>query len=137
MIWPDGTSERLMSLFYLLLLPQVEWVDNQACVDVIESMPPKGLGVLAVLDSQCKFPKGSDETFMHALKESLSSNDHFGLDPRKQEEFFVGHYAGPVSYNVNGFLDKNKDMLNSGVPVGGGFGCGSKCSCVGCCWPTG
>jgi len=47
---------------------QVEWVDNQACVDVIEAMPPKGLGVLAVLDSQCRFPKGSDDTFMNALK---------------------------------------------------------------------
>lgn len=43
---------------------QVEWVDNQACLDVIEAMPPKGLGVLAVLDSQCKFPKASDDTFM-------------------------------------------------------------------------
>jgi myosin-5 len=50
------------------LLLQVEWVDNQACVDVIEAMPPKGLGVLAVLDSQCKFPRGSDDTFMNALR---------------------------------------------------------------------
>jgi myosin-5 len=101
-------------LLYLLCV-QVEWVDNQACVDVIEAMPPKGLGVLAVLDSQCRFPKGSDETFMHALTDALSSNDHFGTDPRRQGEFFVNHYAGPVSYNANGFLDKNKDMLNTGV----------------------
>lgn len=93
--------------------PQVEWVDNQACVDVIEAMPPKGLGVLAVLDSQCKFPKGSDETFLHALKETLSGNDHFGTDHRKHDEFQIGHYAGPVSYNVKSFLDKNKDMLNA------------------------
>ncbi|WIA33590.1 hypothetical protein OEZ86_006714 [Tetradesmus obliquus] len=92
---------------------KVEWVDNQACVDVIEAMPPKGLGVLAVLDSQCRFPKGSDETFMHALGDALSSNDHFGTDPRRQGEFFVKHYAGPVSYNASGFLDKNKDMLNT------------------------
>jgi myosin-5 len=92
----------------------VEWVDNQACVDVIEAMPPKGLGVLAVLDSQCRFPKGSDETFMHALGDALASNDHFGTDPRRQGEFFVNHYAGPVSYNATGFLDKNKDMLNTG-----------------------
>ena len=49
-------------------LSQVEWVDNQACVDVIEAMPPKGLGVLAVLNDQCNFPDGSDATFMNALK---------------------------------------------------------------------
>eukprot|EP00879_Flechtneria_rotunda_P012719 GHRR01013282.1.p1 GENE.GHRR01013282.1~~GHRR01013282.1.p1 ORF type:complete len:1481 (+),score=699.13 GHRR01013282.1:1396-5838(+) len=92
---------------------KVEWVDNQACVDVIEAMPPKGLGVLAVLDSQCKFPQSSDETFMHALRDSLAANDHFGTNLRKQDEFFITHYAGPVTYNAAGFLDKNKDMLNA------------------------
>jgi len=36
---------------------KVEWTDNTACLDAIDALPPKGLGVLAVLDSQCKFPK--------------------------------------------------------------------------------
>jgi hypothetical protein len=51
-----------------VVFSQVEWVDNQACVDVIESQAAKRLGVLAVLDSQCKFPAASDDTFMNALK---------------------------------------------------------------------
>lgn len=46
---------------------QVEWIDNQACVDVIESQAARNLGVLAVLDSQCKFPAATDDTFMNAL----------------------------------------------------------------------
>ncbi len=33
---------------------KVEFTDNQSCVDVIELAPPKGLGVLSVLDSQCR-----------------------------------------------------------------------------------
>jgi hypothetical protein len=37
--------------------PKVEWTDNSACLEAIDAMPPRGLGVLAVLDSQCKFPK--------------------------------------------------------------------------------
>lgn len=100
-------------------------MDNQACVDVIEAMPPKGLGVLAVLDSQCRFPKGSDETFMHALRDSLAANDHFGTNPRRQDEFFVRHYAGPVTYNAAGFLEKNKDTLNAGAAARGA--CGPRC----------
>jgi hypothetical protein len=36
---------------------KVEWTDNSACLDAIDALPPRGLGVLAVLDSQCKFPK--------------------------------------------------------------------------------
>jgi myosin-5 len=97
---------------------KVEWVDNQACLDVIEAMPPRGLGVLAVLDSQCKFPRSSDETFLNALKETIKS-DHFSTNPRRHDEFVVSHYAGPVNYSVTKFLDKNKDMLNSGTAWGG------------------
>jgi myosin heavy subunit len=35
----------------------VEFVDNQACVDLIESRPPKGVGVLSLLDEECIYPK--------------------------------------------------------------------------------
>ena len=34
----------------------------------------QGLGVLAVLDDQCRFPKATDETFCNKLKESLASH---------------------------------------------------------------
>ena len=94
---------------------KVEWVDNQACLDVIEAMPPRGLGVLAVLDSQCRVPRADDGTLVVALKDALEGvNDHFGTHPRRQDEFVLQHYAGPVSYCVAGFLDKNKDTLSAG-----------------------
>ncbi|GAX85034.1 hypothetical protein CEUSTIGMA_g12454.t1 [Chlamydomonas eustigma] len=92
---------------------KIEFTDNQDCVDVIEMQPPKGLGVLAVLDDQCKFPKATDEAFGHKLKETLSSHSHFSVTPRAQGDFIVMHYAGPVQYSTSGFLDKNKDTLSA------------------------
>ncbi len=47
---------------------KVEFVDNQECVDCIDMQPPKGIGVLAVLDAQCRFPKSTDTSFAQSLK---------------------------------------------------------------------
>jgi len=92
---------------------RVEWVDNGAALDVIEAAPPRGLGVLSVLDAQCRFPKASDETLLVALRDALQGHGSFALDPRRPGEFALAHYAGPVSYAAAGFLEKNRDTLSS------------------------
>jgi len=33
------------------------------------------------------------------------------------QNFGVGHYAGPVFYDVEGFVEKNRDTLNPEVAV--------------------
>jgi len=35
----------------------VDFEDNQLCVDLIESRPPKGVGILSLLDEECIYPK--------------------------------------------------------------------------------
>lgn len=35
----------------------VDFDDNQQCVDLIESRPPKGVGILSLLDEECIYPK--------------------------------------------------------------------------------
>ncbi|GLC37064.1 hypothetical protein PLESTB_001395600 [Pleodorina starrii] len=91
---------------------KVEFIDNQDCVDIFELMPPKGLGMLAVLDSQCKFPRATDATLHMQLLEALSSRSHFGINPRVPGSFIIRHYAGAVQYDTTGLLDKNKDTLS-------------------------
>ncbi|KAI8476203.1 MAG: P-loop containing nucleoside triphosphate hydrolase protein [Monoraphidium minutum] len=95
----------------------VEWTDNSACLDAIDALPPRGLGVLAVLDSQCKFPKATDDTFVTALRDALASNAIFSTDPRRPDQFLLSHYAGPVAYSAANFLEKNKDALSPDLMV--------------------
>ncbi|PNH05355.1 Myosin-2 heavy chain [Tetrabaena socialis] len=92
---------------------KVEFIDNQECVDVFEVMPPKGLGMLAVLDSQCKFPRATDATLHTQLLDALGSRGHFATNPRVPGSFIIRHYAGSVQYDTNGLLDKNKDTLGA------------------------
>ena len=35
----------------------VDFEDNQDCVDLLEARPPRGTGILSLLDEECLFPK--------------------------------------------------------------------------------
>eukprot|EP00741_Cyanophora_paradoxa_P024937 tig00000056_g24071.t1 len=93
----------------------VNFSDNQACLDMLEK---KG-GVLSLLDEECLFPKGSDESFAQKVFQQLSHNEYF-MQPdardvragRGKRSFGIRHYARPVTYDTVGFLEKNKDALH-------------------------
>jgi myosin-6 len=104
---------------------EVEYVDNQDCIDLIEI--PK-TGILAILDDISKMPQPSENAFAEALHQKHSK--HFRLQvPRKSkmayykqlrdnEAFIIRHFAGAVCYEVgngknSGFLDKNNDALTA------------------------
>eukprot|EP01117_Protostelium_nocturnum_P010363 TRINITY_DN3728_c0_g1_i4.p1 TRINITY_DN3728_c0_g1~~TRINITY_DN3728_c0_g1_i4.p1 ORF type:complete len:1446 (+),score=574.53 TRINITY_DN3728_c0_g1_i4:156-4493(+) len=87
----------------------IQFEDNQSCLDLIEGK----LGVISILDEECGFPKATDLTFLQKLESNLNSNPNFSR-PRvsSQASFIVNHYAKSVTYEVSGFLDKNKDSLS-------------------------
>lgn len=72
-----------------------------------------------MLDTQCKTPKASDETFSLQVNKEHKKNEFFlipraaGLRKFKEEEaFVVRHFAGNVCYMSQGFMDKNNDTLH-------------------------
>jgi myosin heavy subunit len=73
----------------------------------------KKTGIIAILNEECLIPKGSDPSFLSKTKKTHLelSKDNFSVHPLSQNEFIVHHYAGPVTYNIIGFLERNKDTL--------------------------
>jgi myosin heavy subunit len=51
---------------------------------------------------------GVDEKFLVKLNQQVAQNDHFRGGA---ECFIVKHYAGEVMYQVDGFCDRNRDIL--------------------------
>merc|ERR1712209_169118 len=78
----------------------------------------KPMGIWAILEEESLFPKATDKSFEEKLKASLGKLPVF-LKPQsktdKNAHFAISHYAGIVSYNVTGWLDKNKDPVNDTV----------------------
>lgn len=126
------TNEKLQQFFnhIMFVLEQEEYtregikwdfidfgMDLLACIELIE----KPMGILSILEEESMFPKATDQTFAEKLM-----NTHLGKSAPFQKpkppkpgqqaaHFAIGHYAGCVSYNITGWLEKNKDPLNDTV----------------------
>jgi len=88
-----------------------KYIDSQVVLDLIEKKPS---GLLVILDEELKYPKATDETFLSKAKKAHNGSPRF--DERVKggngkTQFLLRHYAGDVSYEAMGFLDKNKDRL--------------------------
>ncbi|KAI8501010.1 Myosin-9, partial [Branchiostoma belcheri] len=71
------------------------------------------LGVLALLDEECWFPKATDKSYVEKLVTNHSTNVKFAKsDFRANADFSVVHYAGKVDYLADQWLMKNMDPLN-------------------------
>jgi myosin V len=70
----------------------VSFPDNQDCLDLIECRPN---GILAMLDDECRLPKGTDEKFVARVQKDLGSHPRFFVTNRMKAEhrFGVRHYG--------------------------------------------
>ncbi|PAV89637.1 hypothetical protein WR25_16678 isoform E [Diploscapter pachys] len=121
------TNEKLQQLFNntMFILEQeeyqkegIQWdfidfgLDLQPTIDLIE----KPMGVLALLDEECLFPKATDKTFVDKLQKTHNKHAKFIVpEMRAKSHFAIVHYAGRVDYQANEWLNKNMDPLNDNV----------------------
>ncbi|XP_061738699.1 unconventional myosin-Ig [Nerophis ophidion] len=124
-------NEKLQQLFIELILQQeqseynregiqwqhIEYFNNQIIVDLVEQ-PHKG--IISILDEAClSVGKVTDTMFLDSMDIKLAKHPHYSsrkLSPADksmdfQKHFRIRHYAGDVTYSVEGFLDKNRDLL--------------------------
>ncbi|KAH9909819.1 putative myosin MYO2 [Xylariomycetidae sp. FL2044] len=93
---------------------QIDWTfidfsDNQPCIDLIEGK----LGILSLLDEESRLPMGTDEQFVTKLHHNFAADKNkFYKKPRfGKSSFTVCHYAIDVTYESDGFIEKNRDTV--------------------------
>lgn len=85
----------------------ITFADNQDVLDLIEGR----LGVLSLLNEESLLATGSDASFAHKLASVSIENDLIDTPRLNQQAFTIKHYAGTVTYDAIGFLDKHRDTL--------------------------
>merc|ERR1719333_1969536 len=124
-------NEKLQQFFnqHMFTLEQEEYVkegldwsncdfgmDLQPCIDMFE----KPMCLLAIFEEESLFPKATDESFRQKLFDNLLDKKPNFCKPNPKmgdpdAHFGVIHYAATVSYNLTGWLEKNKDPLNDTI----------------------
>nr|XP_045582183.1 myosin heavy chain, muscle-like isoform X2 [Procambarus clarkii] len=125
-------NEKLQQFFnhHMFVLEQEEykkeginWVfvdfgmDLMACIELFE----KKMGLLSILEEESMFPKATDKSFQEKLNANHLGKSPVFIKPKPPKagavegHFAIVHYAGTVTYNLSGWLEKNKDPLNDTV----------------------
>lgn len=82
---------------------------------VIHLIAKKPVGILHLLDDESNFPKATDLSFLEKCHYNHALSELYSRPRMNSAEFAIKHYAGQVWYNVEGFLDKNRDTLRPDV----------------------
>ncbi|ETE60079.1 Myosin-Ia [Ophiophagus hannah] len=127
-------NEKLQQIFILLTLKEeqeeyiregitwthVDYFDNSIICNLIEDNKN---GILAMLDEECLRPgEVNEETFLNKLNQVFAKHQRFESRVTQNAKhimdtslpincFRIQHYAGKVTYNVTGFIEKNNDLL--------------------------
>ncbi|NXE30588.1 MYO1A protein, partial [Ardeotis kori] len=127
-------NEKLQQIFILMTLKEeqeeyvregiqwapVEFFDNSIICNLIENSK---CGILAMLDEECLRPGVvNEDTFLTKLNQLFATHQHYEsketqnarhvMDASLPSQCFrIHHYAGKVTYNVTGFIEKNNDLL--------------------------
>ena len=123
------TNESLHNLFIehvfkleqeVYVREEVEWSfvsyeDNQHVIDLIAKRP---ICILGLLDEGCATGSGKDSNVLENCHSTFSTGKYKAyIKPKKasHQTFIINHYAGEVIYNIDGFVEKNKDELSPDI----------------------
>ncbi|XP_071348422.1 unconventional myosin-VIIa-like isoform X2 [Trachinotus anak] len=93
-----------------ILWNNISFSDNQNILDLLAGKP---CNLLALIDEETHFPKGSDITMLNKMNQQHTGNTTYIASKSEYDtNFGIQHYAGVVYYDSRGFLEKNRDAVS-------------------------
>ncbi|VVC25717.1 Protein kinase, ATP binding site,Protein kinase domain,Serine/threonine-protein kinase, active site,Myosin [Cinara cedri] len=85
----------------------VGFCDNRPVLDMLVSRP---MGLLALLDEESRFPRATDRSLVEKFHCNIKCT--YYVRPKSNAlQFEVKHFAGNVTYQATGMLEKNRHLL--------------------------
>ena len=118
-------------------VPMINYQDNSACCDLVERSSREFVGIMPLLDDYKDKQEAEDEDFCEDLIRRWGRRQHqppkhakrppekcknakakaacryfYGSKAGGNTYFCIQHFAGDIRYDVEGFLEKNKDKVS-------------------------
>lgn len=93
---------------------------SNAAASIVNLISRKPLGILALLDDECNFPKATDQSFVEKCHHNHTLNENYqgARLAANCQEFGIKHFRQSsrlVWYQVEGFIEKNRDNLRQDI----------------------
>lgn len=107
-------QERILYEREGIELVESDFVDNSGCVSLLEE---RGWGVQSQLDETCMMPGGDDKAFLDRMSTNATVKQcpYWVQSKKRTDTFTIAHYAGSVTYNIEGFCERSRDQMPADV----------------------
>jgi myosin heavy subunit len=94
-------------------IAQIQFQDNNKTVALFEM---KKIGLFDILDDEMVVPRATDLTYLDRLtRELMGKYEAFDRGKSMHDGFIVKHYAHNVKYSIEGFMQKNSNLLTEDI----------------------
>ena len=98
----------------------IQYFNNKIICTLIEGDKHTAMSITALMDDCCQMAESTDSLLLKKMDDTFDKHEHYesyqtGTTKLHKDipadGFMLKHYAGNVTYSVDGFLDKNRDTL--------------------------
>ena len=89
----------------------IDFPDNQDCIDLITSKP---FSIFTLLDEECQVGEKNDTAYHRKVLRHLNQHPRLSFTNKMKAKglFSINHYAGNVTYNTKDFCFKNIEIMS-------------------------
>ncbi|RHY34519.1 hypothetical protein DYB32_000892 [Aphanomyces invadans] len=85
----------------------IQYADNQDILNLIEGK----LGIINLMNDHLRQPRGTEEALVNKFRTNAKDSPVIAFAKVKRTQFTIKHYAGAVTYETIGFMEKHRDAL--------------------------
>uniref|UniRef100_A0A914BUW0 Myosin motor domain-containing protein n=1 Tax=Acrobeloides nanus TaxID=290746 RepID=A0A914BUW0_9BILA len=92
-----------------IVYEDISYYDDESRLKQLNLIGADSISIMSIIDEQTILQQCNDDRLLSEL--NGFSNNPFYIRNKFNNEFGVKHFAGPVYYKVQGFIEKNRDQL--------------------------